>query len=672
MKLGKVTILAVFSAIFLAFLSASPSQSVVTAGELELNFSEPNAPVVGQVIRFGGIVANTGDLTLSNLGVRVFLSPAINSRRTLNSELNDPGLTPLMRDTGLRIGVSDLVSDQRSLWSTAYLVEQLLADGDGVYIVGFQFESDSTALDFKKVAVPFRSNSETEITPLGVSLIWPVASRIKTDWQGSLPDESLPESLISTGRLANILRAGQGNDVSWVIDPALTEFLSQASAGYLIKDNFGNFSPGQYSEEINLFLNGLQFSANTTDKWALPFANSDLSALARGEANSAFEQAISISKPILENNLGAGVSGVVALSPFGSTPTEVIGDSYSLGLNSVMVVDSAYPPIAGTLFTPSGIAEVNTNLGREKILLNDSLLSGTFNTRVDTAEETVAFRQQLLADTFLLANQVNDPSRVILVSPDVYWEPTLESSLVIAQTLTRAPWIRPVLLRDVVSQESSNVLRSEYQFTELDLSQELPAEHINEIKSAQGLLADLAAIYSDQTPIDGYAKAILQSSSNSFRANRRDREAYLNSIIESLTENKSKVQILAQGSVVLPGDEGSIPITIANDLDQKILIRLQAKSNPEIRFTANDLGLIEIEPGAKKGLTLESKVVGSGVVEVELQLLTPDGDVFGDPVNISVESAAYSQVATWVAALAFAALILLSINSFRKRRKENV
>jgi hypothetical protein len=48
------------------------------------------------------------------------------------------------------------------------------------------------------------------------------------------------------------------------------------------------------------------------------------------------------------------------------------------------------------------------------------------------------------------------------------------------------------------------------------------------------------------------------------------------------------------------------------------------------------------------------------------------GDNFGEPVIISVQSAAYSQVATWIAGVAFVALILLSINSFRKRRKENV
>jgi hypothetical protein len=522
------------------------------------------------------------------------------------------------------------------------------------------------------VAVPYRSNLENEITPVGISLIWPVASQEKTDWQGNLSNETLPESLISTGRLANILRAGQGNQVTWVIDPALVEFLVEAGDGYLIKDASGEVVPGQYSEEVNLFLNSLQFSTQVTQRWGLPFANSDLSALLREDANSAFEQVVSIAKPLLEEGLGTGILGVVTVAPTGSTPAEVIGDSYAQGVSISIVSDSKYPPIAGTLFTPSGLAEVNTNLGRAKILLSDSLLSGTFNTKVATAQETVFFRQQLLSDTFLLATQLDDPSRIIVVSPEVYWEPTLESSLVIAQTLTRAPWVRPVLLSEVINQEVSSVLRNPYEFSAVDLAQELPGGHIAEIKRAQGILAQVAAILSDQEPVDNYAKAILQASSNSFRANRRERETYLDFIINSLVDAKSSVQILAQGSVVLPGSEGSIPITIANDLDQNVLVRLSAKSNPEIRFSVNDLGLIEIEPGAKKGVTLEAKVVGSGEIDVELQLLTPAGENFGEPVLISVQSAAYSQVATWVAAIAFVALILLSINSFVRRRKENV
>jgi hypothetical protein len=671
MRLGKFLKIAVVLSFFLPVFAVMPAGAANAAAEIELNFAEPNTPISGNVVRFGGVIANTGDISLSNLGVRVFLSPAINSRRTLNNELSTLGKTTVMRDTGLRIPITDLVPDQRATWSTAYLVDQLLTDGDGVYLIGFQLESDQTALDFKKVALPYRSSLESAVTPVGISLLWPVASKIKTDYEGALNNEQLPESMISTGRLANILRAGQGNEVNWVLDPALVEFLSKSGEGYSIKNNSGEVSDGQYVDEVNLFFNSLQFSASANQTWVTPFAGSDLAALVRGEADSAFEQVLSIAKPLVERELATTIEGTITLAPFGAIPADVIASSYSQVPSIALVNDSKYSPIAGTLFTPSGFAEVNTEQGRKRILLNDSLLSGVFDTVVDTAEETVSFRQQLLSDTFLLANQLNDPERIIVVSPDVFWEPTLESSLVIAQTLTRAPWVRPVLLSEVVSKEIPNVLRNPFEYSAIDAAQELPVEHIQNIKKAQGLLADLAAIFTDQEPVDTYAKSILQASSTSFRANRREREAYLDSIIEALNLSKTKVQILAQGSVVLPGDEGSIPITISNDLDQSILLKLSATSNPEIRFVAEDLGLIEVEPGAKKGVTLVGKVIGSGDVEVALQLLTPEDKPFGEPVLISVRSAAYSQVATWVAGIAFVALILLSINSFIRRRKES-
>jgi hypothetical protein len=532
MRLGKFLKIAVVLSFFLPVFAVMPAGAANAAAEIELNFAEPNTPISGNVVRFGGVIANTGDISLSNLGVRVFLSPAINSRRTLNNELSTLGKTTVMRDTGLRIPITDLVPDQRATWSTAYLVDQLLTDGDGVYLIGFQLESDQTALDFKKVALPYRSSLESEITPVGISLLWPVASKIKTDYEGALNNEQLPESMISTGRLANILRAGQGNEVNWVLDPALVEFLSKSGEGYSIKNNSGEISDGQYVDEVNLFFNSLQFSASANQTWVTPFAGSDIAALVRGEADSAFEQVLSIAKPLVERELATTIEGTITLAPFGAIPADVIASSYSQVPSIALVNDSKYSPIAGTLFTPSGFAEVNTEQGRKRILLNDSLLSGVFDTVVDTAEETVFFRQQLLSDTFLLANQLNDPERIIVVSPDVFWEPTLESSLVIAQTLTRAPWIRPVLLSEVVSKEIPNVLRNPFEYSAIDAAQELPVEHIQNIKKAQGLLADLAAIFTDQEPVDTYAKSILQASSTSFRANRREREAYLDSIIE--------------------------------------------------------------------------------------------------------------------------------------------
>ena len=136
---------------------------------------------------------------------------------------------------------------------------------------------------------------------------------------------------------------------------------------------------------------------------------------------------------------------------------DVLGVANRSGLATALVNDSKYPPIVGTLFTPSGFAEVNTNDGRKKILLNDSLLGGLFDYSVDSQEDRIFLRQQILSDTFLIANQFTNQERVIVVSPDPYWSPNPEAARVIARNLTRSPWVRPVLLSEVLSQEVPNV-----------------------------------------------------------------------------------------------------------------------------------------------------------------------------------------------------------------------
>ena len=76
--------------------------------------------------------------------------------------------------------------------------------------------------------------------------------------------------------------------------------------------------------------------------------------------------------------------------------------------------------------------------------------------------------------------------------------------------------------------------------------------------------------------------------------------------------------------------------------------------------------------GSKQSLSLISSVSGTSAIDVTLQLYTRDGFKYGDPKIISVRSAAYSTVATYVTGFAFLALILLSgLSIFRRIRNRN-
>jgi hypothetical protein len=124
---------------------------------------------------------------------------------------------------------------------------------------------------------------------------------------------------------------------------------------------------------------------------------------------------------------------------------------------------------------------------------------------------------------------------------------------------------------------------------------------------------------------------------------------------------------LAGNSVVLPSDKGPIPITIANDFAEPVIVKLSAKGTPSFRFKSDELAPITIPANSKQSLSFTGSVQGTGAVDVTLQLYTRDGVKYGEPKIISVRSAAYSTVATYFTVVAFLALILLSAISIFKR-----
>ena len=62
-------------------------------------------------------------------------------------------------------------------------------------------------------------------------------------------------------------------------------------------------------------------------------------------------------------------------------------------------------------------------------------------------------------------------------------------------------------------------------------------------------------------------------------------------------------------------------------------------------------------------------MLGTGPVTVAITLLTPDGEVFGEPTVTEVRSAAYARAAQWVVGGLFGILVLLlGVNVVRRRR----
>jgi len=108
---------------------------------------------------------------------------------------------------------------------------------------------------------------------------------------------------------------------------------------------------------------------------------------------------------------------------------------------------------------------------------------------------------------------------------------------------------------------------------------------------------------------------------------------------------------------------------VANELDRPARVGVRLSGTPATRFVAADVPPVTLAPGQKSTLEVAARVIGTGPVSVDITLLTPDGQVFGEPTRTEVRSAAYARAAQWVVGGLFGILVLLlGVNFVRRRR----
>ena len=163
---------------------------------------------------------------------------------------------------------------------------------------------------------------------------------------------------------------------------------------------------------------------------------------------------------------------------------------------------------------------------------------------------------------------------------------------------------------------------------------------------------------------------LLRTESSAWREQRNVGEQLLRRTSGTVSTDIDAVRILSRNTITLSGESGNIPITIANDLDQAITVQLGVTASPAARPTVEPIPAVTIEPGRKMSLEVRAKVIGGGPVPVTLQLITPGGADFGQPVSVELRSTAYARAATWVVVAALGVIaIFIVVGIIRRIRR---
>jgi hypothetical protein len=269
--------------------------------------------------------------------------------------------------------------------------------------------------------------------------------------------------------------------------------------------------------------------------------------------------------------------------------------------------------------------------------------------------QVVLARQRFLAETGVITTELPATSRTVVAAPDgMLWDPSAGLVEPLLRALRRTPWVRPATLEALLAADPSEVRRDRRGYGAEQRAAELPESFVQRIADTQQELTTFGAILDDPTgQTEPYAAALLRAGSAAWRLDPGTGGLLLRRTEDQLSSETEQVRVISKGTVTFSGERGSVPVTVANDLDRAVTVGLRLVGQPEARLESADVEAVEIGPGRKASVEVEALVVGGGPLPVDVQLLTPEGEPYGPPVRIELRSTAYARAAAWVAGGAF-------------------
>jgi hypothetical protein len=522
---------------------------------------------------------------------------------------------------------------QSKNWQITFRGEEILgSDASGVYGFGAQpkLPSVSTAT---VITTPWFFNSE--IKPTNVAFVIPLTTLNTHLANNEITD--LKKDLAEAKRLTNLISNQDALKVSWLKDPAMLAWLDQLKAE----------AESDTTEELqNAFL-GLP-----PDTAILPFGHADLAALVRSNQQDNLADAITQTRQI------AGDRQVFY------TPVQGVADRQTVSLlnqqNIRSIVSNEFLRGNERETTPAVVTSASN-----PVLVHDL---GASSCLVDADANDANFFKSLTCIKseigMMTAESPQDSRSVIVLAPPT-WKISNERLSVLISALSNHNWMRLTTL-DLIAATEAN---ENYVASQSVATRELSRPLIRQAQNLKVSTESVSAIYDDQELAAGFTSARILGFSDLWPSNARATD-YLEENISLLNDYLNAVSIQASGRITTPEVNSDIPITVLNESDRTVSVSIDLASSATSRFSAETTDVIQVASGQRVTVPVSITLIGAGVVDVQAQLIAPNGERFGDIENIQISSAAYSQFARNLVWGAFGLLILLSLSNFVKRRKD--
>lgn len=681
-------------------LAAPAAQADVALGPLRVVVETltPAVPGPQDTLRVRGRVVNSSDDTVEDVSIRLRRSSAPIAARAqvatvaaagLEVDAGEPTDVPL---PGTAVEVADsLAPGELASFSIRVPISAIGFTGPGSYVIALEALGRIDGVDefddrqgILRTFLPWVPPG-TDVTPVAVAWLWPLAGWPAESVSGVLLDDQTPEELAPSGRLGQLTTLGQRHQatVSWIVDPALLQVAQRMSDGYqVVRD--GEVVVGSADAVAAGWLDQVATATSLADVQVLPYADVDASALIRGGLATDVVRAVTQAPQVAADALGQQPDDVLYWAPFGRLDQPALDVLASAGVTTVVLAGSALAadipgaeampgadPLPGAA-TDAATVALPTDAGTIRGVVADPGLARVLALPQRTPADVVTARQQFLAETATAAfvmQEAGVTSGTLVAAPaSVRWTTNASLATPLLRAMRTAPWLRPITLGELLAAPLPETGRRRAGYGERAREQELTRRYVATLARTNTELATFTSIIDNPIGVtEPFSEALLRASSAAWRSQPALGTELLASIRVDLDEQVDRVRVLSQGTVTLSGDSGKVPVTIANDLDRSVTVGVTLRSRPGLRLSSEPVESIRIEAGRMASVDLDARVVGSEPLAVEVQLLGPGGEDYGRPATITLMSTAYARAAAWVVALAFVAILIFVIVGVARR-----
>ena len=416
----------------------------------------------------------------------------------------------------------------------------------------------------------------------------------------------------------------------------------------------------------------------------LPWADADVAALAHTGADVQLEESTARAA---EAARAAGLRDAATLTwPATMSPDlETVAAGDAAGTDAAVLPVTAATPLDELTYTPEGRADLVIADSAEEshtvpaVLVDDrasAVLEGRMLPRAGTGDDPAVdldpldARQLLLADTAVISRErPSDPRAVVLALPRDH-AGDVEDLADNLETLLGAPWVEPAALSDVVAREAPELERGTLPETEVD-PDEIGSGQLAAMDATVARARSFASVTaSPEQVVEPVVNALEPALSAAWREDPASRAALLDRVSAEVTALDGQVRALESSTLNVINSSAELPVHVRNDLSTDVTVQVALEPSDQ-RLEVPEPVTLTVPATSQATASVPVRALGSGDVNVAVELLTADGRPVGTPADLRVRARPdWENVGTAVVAGVLAVMLVVGlVRTVRRGRR---